>query len=137
MKCLVVDDSAFTRRILVNSLESMGFTLILEAADGAQAMERCTPDVVLVVTDWNMPGMSGVELVRSLRAKPELASIPVLIVTARTTREDMLEAADAGVDAYVLKPFTPDVLRKRALEAMQRGGAGADSGSEPATGTGG
>jgi len=120
MKCLVVDDSAITRRILVNSLRSIGFTKILEAVDGKQALELCTPDVDIVVTDWNMPGMPGVELVRSLRANPEFANVPVLLITARSGKEDVIEAASAGVDGYVIKPFTPDVLKSKLEEVIGR-----------------
>ena len=120
MKCLVVDDSAITRRILVNSLRTIGFTKIVEAVDGKQALEVCTADVDIVVTDWNMPGMPGVELVRSLRANTELAGIPVLLITARSGKEDVIEAAAAGVDGYVIKPFTPEVLKAKIEEVMGR-----------------
>jgi two-component system, chemotaxis family, chemotaxis protein CheY len=123
MKCLVVDDSAITRRILVNHLRTGGFTTILEAIDGKQALDLCTPDVDIVITDWNMPGMPGVELVRSLRANTELASIPVLLITARSCKDDVVEAANAGVDGYVIKPFTPDVLKQKIEEVLARGRA--------------
>jgi two-component system, chemotaxis family, chemotaxis protein CheY len=120
MKCLVVDDSAITRRILVNSLRSIGFTKIVEAVDGKQALEVCTSDVDIVVTDWNMPGMPGVELIRSLRANPDMAGIPVLLITARSAKEDVIEAASAGVDGYVIKPFTPEVLKAKIEEVLSR-----------------
>ena len=123
MKCLVVDDSAITRRILIHSLRAIGFTKILEAVDGKQALEACEPDVDIVVTDWNMPGMPGVELVRSLRANPAFASIPVLLITARAGKEDVIEAAAAGVNGYIIKPFTPEVLRAKIQEALVRPGA--------------
>jgi two-component system chemotaxis response regulator CheY len=122
MKCLVVDDSAITRRILVNSLRTIGFTKIIEAGDGKQALELCTPDVDVVITDWNMPGMPGVELVRSLRSNPEFASIPMLLITARNGKDDVVEAASAGVDGYIIKPFTPDVLKNKLDEVLERQG---------------
>lgn len=118
LKCLVVDDSGITRRILVNSLRAIGFTTIVEAVDGEQALKVCTPDVDVVVTDWNMPGMSGVELVRSLRANPELAAIPVILITARSGKDDVIEAAGVGVNGYVIKPFTPEVLRAKIEDVM-------------------
>jgi two-component system chemotaxis response regulator CheY len=122
MKCLVVDDSAITRRILVNSLRTIGFTKIIEAGDGKQALELCTPDVDVVITDWNMPGMPGVELVRSLRSNPEFAAIPMLLITARNGKDDVVEAASAGVDGYIIKPFTPDVLKSKLDEVLERQG---------------
>jgi two-component system chemotaxis response regulator CheY len=120
MKCLVVDDSNITRRILVNSLRSIGFTEILEATDGKQALELCSTDVEIILTDWNMPGMAGVDLVRNLRGRPDLQNIPVLLVTARTAKEDVIEAASAGVNGYVIKPFTPEVLRQKIEETLDR-----------------
>ena len=127
MKCLVVDDSAITRRILVNSLRQIGFRQIVEATDGKQALELCAADVDVVITDWNMPGMPGVELVRSLRANPDLARIPVLLVTARNGKDDVVEAANAGVNGYIVKPFTPDTLKGKLEELL--------AGRPPATGT--
>ena len=111
MKCLVVDDSAMTRRILLNSLRTIGITDTLEAVDGKQALEMCTAGVDLVITDWNMPGMTGVDFVRGLRANPDLAAIPVLLVTSRNAKDDVVEAVNAGVNGYIIKPFTPEVLR--------------------------
>ncbi len=123
MKCLVVDDSAITRRILAISLRQVGFDQILEAMDGKQALAMCTPDVDVVITDWNMPNMPGVELVRSLRANADLAGIPVLLVTARNAKDDVVEAANAGVDGYIVKPFTPETLKAKLEEILQRRGA--------------
>lgn len=130
MKCLVVDDSPLTRRILVNSLRAIGFTMVLEAVDARTAIAQCTPDLDLVVTDWNMPGMTGVDLVRTIRADPRLARLPVLLVTARNVKDDVLEAVDAGVSGYVVKPFTTDGLRSRIDELLHRPGP-----SDAATGT--
>jgi two-component system chemotaxis response regulator CheY len=117
MKCLIVDDSAIMRRILVNSLEAIGCTEILEAPDGERALVLCTPDVDLVITDWNMPGMAGMGLVRGLRANPETAAVGILLVTSCSNKSDFIEAEAAGVDGYVMKPFTPDVLKSQ-IEAV-------------------
>jgi len=119
MKCLVVDDSALTRRILVNTLRAIGFTVVVEAADASSAIAQCTPDLDIIVTDWNMPGMTGVEMVRTIRSTPSLARIPVLLVTARNVKDDVVEAVEAGVSGYVVKPFTPDSLRRRIDELLR------------------
>ena len=111
MKCLIVDDSLIMRRILVNSLHAIGCTEILEAPDGEQGLALCTPDVDLVITDWNMPGMAGMGLVRGLRSNPETAAVGILLVTSCSNKSDVVEAELAGVDSYVMKPFTPDVLK--------------------------
>jgi len=127
MKCLVVDDSGITRRILINSLRAIGFQDIIEATDGAQALEVCTPDVDIVLTDWNMPGMPGVELIRNLRADPKLADIPILLVTARNAKDDVIEAAAVGVNGYIIKPFKPEVLRLKLEEILTpKQGTGTD-----------
>ena len=118
MKCLVVDDSLITRRILINTLRIIGFTEIIEAGDGAQALEVCTPDVSVVLTDWNMPGMAGVEFVRSLRARPALAAIPVLLITSRNGKDDVVEASDAGITGYLVKPFKPETLKAKILDVL-------------------
>ncbi|MBI5170984.1 MAG: response regulator [Candidatus Eisenbacteria bacterium] len=118
MKCLVVDDSAITRRILVNSLRMIGFSEIVEACDGKQALELCDATVNVVLTDWNMPGMAGVELVRNLRANPSFAKLPVVLVTSRNFKEDVVEAANAGIDGYIVKPITPEILKAKLDELL-------------------
>jgi two-component system chemotaxis response regulator CheY len=120
VKCLIVDDSVIMRRILVNSLHAIGWTEIVEAADGEQALALCSADIHLVLTDWNMPGMSGVEFIRSLRSNPATASVPVLLVTSRSNKSDVTEAELAGVDGYVMKPFTPDVLKANIETVLSR-----------------
>jgi two-component system chemotaxis response regulator CheY len=116
MKCLVVDDSPTMRRIVVNALRTIGVTETCEAADGAEALAKFDGSVELVVTDWNMPVMSGLDLLRALRARPEGARVPVLMITARSVREDILAAAEAGISAYLVKPFTPQILRQKIDE---------------------
>jgi two-component system chemotaxis response regulator CheY len=113
MKCLVVDDSAMTRSIIVNCLRAIGYTDIVEAVSGERAIEMCTPDMDLVVTDWTMHGMTGVELIRALRANPETASLAILMVTSCCNPSDLAEAEAAGANGYVIKPFTRDVLERQ------------------------
>jgi two-component system chemotaxis response regulator CheY len=118
MKFLVVDDSATMRRIVINSLQRIGFTDYVEAADGAEALERFDESIEFVITDWNMPIMGGLDLVKALRARPDGARIPILMVTTRSVREDILAAAQAGVNNYVVKPFTPQILKEKIDQVM-------------------
>lgn len=113
MKFLVVDDSATMRRIIVNALQRIGFTECVEAGDGREALDRFDGSVSFVITDWNMPNMSGTELAKALRARDDGRTVPILMVTARSVREDILTAMEAGVNNYVVKPFTPQVLKEK------------------------
>ncbi len=113
MKCLVVDDSATMRRIVINALKSIGYGNVVEAGDGREALEHCDPSIDLVVTDWNMPVMGGLEFVRHLRARPATAKLPIIMVTTRSVKEDILQAVEAGVSSYILKPFTPQALKEK------------------------
>lgn len=113
MKCLVVDDSATMRRIVVNALKSIGYDNVVEAGDGSDALARCDASVELVITDWNMPVMGGLEFVKALRATPQHAKTPILMVTTRSVKEDIMQAVEAGVSGYILKPFTPQVLKEK------------------------
>jgi two-component system chemotaxis response regulator CheY len=124
MKCLVVDDSPTMRRIVVNALKSIGYVETLEAGDGHEALARCDGSVGLIITDWNMPNMGGLDLVKNLRAKPETSTTPILMVTTRSVREDILTAVQAGVSNYIVKPFTPQVLKEK-IDAMLAGAAAA------------
>ncbi len=117
MKFLVVDDSATMRRIVVNSLQRIGFTNTVEAGDGQEALARFDASVTFVITDWNMPNMSGTDFTRALRARPDGATVPVLMVTARSVKDDILTAMEAGVNNYIVKPFTPQVLKEK-IEAL-------------------
>ncbi len=112
MRFLVVDDSATMRRIVVNSLQRVGFTDVVEAGDGAEALEKIE-SIDFLITDWNMPKLSGAELTRAVRAREDTRALPVLMVTARSVRDDILTAMEAGIDSYVVKPFTPQVLREK------------------------
>lgn len=113
MKFLVVDDSATMRRIVVHSLQRIGFSDTVEAADGQEALNRFDSSIGFVITDWNMPNVSGIELTRALRARPDGAHVPVLMIAARSMREDVLAALDAGVNTYLMKPFSPQGLKEK------------------------
>jgi two-component system, chemotaxis family, chemotaxis protein CheY len=113
MKFLIVDDSATMRRIVTNSLGRIGYSEYVEAEDGVQALSVFDDSVQFVITDWNMPNMGGLDLVKQLRARPDGRSVPILMVTTRSIREDIVTAAQAGVNNYVVKPFTPDVLKEK------------------------
>lgn len=113
MKFLIVDDSATMRRIVANSLNRIGFTDFVEAGDGAEALAAFDGSIEFVITDWNMPNMGGLDLVKALRARPDGKGVPILMVTTRSIREDIVTAAQAGVNNYVVKPFTPEVLKEK------------------------
>lgn len=124
MKFLVVDDSATMRRIVVNSLQRIGYRDTVEASDGEEALARFDESVGCVITDWNMPTMSGADLTKALRARSDTGHVPILMATSRSTREDILNAIELGVSNYIVKPFTPQVLKEK-IDALlsPRGGA--------------
>ncbi len=114
IKVLVADDFATMRKIVRNILKQIGFEDIIEAEDGAVALQLLKQEKVgLVVTDWNMPNLSGLELLQSIRQNPATAKLPVLMVTAEGLKENVLEAVKAGVNNYVVKPFTAEVLQEK------------------------
>lgn len=121
MRILVVDDFSTMRRIVKNLLSELGFTNIVEADDGNTALPILEQGGIdFLVTDWNMPGMPGIDLLKAVRANPELASLPVLMVTAEAKREQIMEAAQAGVNGYVVKPFTADTLKEKVDKVFER-----------------
>ena len=130
MKILVVDESALMRRILVRAISSLGQVEITEAADGVQALEQCDGSVDVVVTDWSMPVMGGLELTKHLRANPGTANLSIMMVTARNLRENVREAAAAGVNAYLLKPVSREGLRKKIQQLTAIPGGEAAPGSD-------
>jgi len=114
MKVLVVDDFATMRKIVRNILKQIGFENIIEAEDGSVALRMIKNEPVgLVVTDWNMPNMSGLILLQEIRQNPDTAKLPVLMVTAEGLKENVMEAVKAGVNNYVVKPFTAEVLQEK------------------------
>ncbi len=121
MKILIVDDFSTMRRIIKNLLRDLGFTNTHEADDGSTALPMLrSGDFDFLVTDWNMPGMSGIELLKEVRADGKLASLPVLMVTAEAKRDQIIEAAQAGVNGYVVKPFTAQVLKEKIDKIFER-----------------
>ena len=116
MKILIVDDFSTMRRIIKNLLRDLGFTNTAEADDGTTALPMLkSGSFDFLVTDWNMPGMSGIDLLRQVRADERLKHLPVLMVTAEAKRDQIIEAAQAGVNGYVVKPFTAQVLKERPI----------------------
>jgi len=121
MKILIVDDFSTMRRIVKNLLADLGYTNTTEADDGKTAWPMLQAgDFEFVVTDWNMPGMTGIDLLKHIRAEPRLAALPVLMVTAEAQREQIIEAAKAGVNGYIIKPFTAATLKEKLDKIFQR-----------------
>lgn len=121
MKILVVDDFSTMRRIVKNLLKELGFTNIEEADDGATALPMLKQgNFDFLVTDWNMPGMTGIDLLKAVRADPALAHLPVLMVTAEAKREQIIMAAQAGVNGYVVKPFNGPTLKEKIDKIFER-----------------
>mgnify|MGYP001943258504 FL=1 len=121
MKILVVDDFSTMRRIIKNLLRDLGFSNADEADDGNTALPMLqTGKYDFLVTDWNMPGMTGIELLQHVRADENLKSLPVLMVTAEAKRDQIVAAAQAGVNGYVVKPFTAAVLKEKIEKIFER-----------------
>ncbi|WP_299493880.1 chemotaxis response regulator CheY [uncultured Shewanella sp.] len=121
MKILVVDDFSTMRRIIKNLLRDLGFNNTQEADDGSTALPMLQRgDFDFVVTDWNMPGMQGIDLLKAIRADDSLKHLPVLMVTAEAKREQIIAAAQAGVNGYVVKPFTAATLKEKLDKIFER-----------------
>ena len=121
MKILIVDDFSTMRRIVKNLLRDLGFTNTQEADDGTTALPMLVNgDFDFLVTDWNMPGMTGIELLKRVRADERLKNLPVLMVTAEAKRDQIVAAAQAGVNGYVVKPFTAAVLKEKIDKIFER-----------------
>ena len=114
MKILVVDDFPTMRRIVRNALKQLGYENVFEAEDGADAFEKLQAgNIDFVVTDWNMPNMNGLDLLKSIRGNDTLKDMPVLLVTAEAEKENIVQAAQAGVSGYIVKPFTAEVMGQK------------------------
>jgi two-component system chemotaxis response regulator CheY len=126
MKFLVVDDFSTMRRIVRNLLKELGFTNIEEAEDGAVALAKLKAGSFdFVISDWNMPNMTGIELLRAIRGDAALSSLPVLMITAEAKKENIIEAAQAKASGYIVKPFTAAVLDEKLskiLKTMEKAG---------------
>ena len=121
MKILIVDDFSTMRRIVKNLLGELGFSNTVEADDGNSALPILKQGGIdFLVTDWNMPGMTGRDLLKNIRADEKLKTLPVLMVTAESKREQIIEAAQAGVNGYIVKPFTAATLREKIDKIFER-----------------
>jgi len=121
MKILIVDDFSTMRRIIKNLLRDLGFNNTSEADDGNTALPMLQAgDFDFLVTDWNMPGMEGIDLLKAVRADEKLANLPVLLVTAEAKKEQIVEAAQAGVNGYVVKPFNAATLKEKIEKIFER-----------------
>ncbi|MFM9912395.1 MAG: chemotaxis response regulator CheY [Methylophilaceae bacterium] len=121
LKLLVVDDFSTMRRIIRNLLKELGFTNVEEAEDGVSALNKLQSGrFEFVVTDWNMPNMSGIELLKNIRKDPNLKDLPVLMVTAEAKRENIVEAAQSGANGYIVKPFTATTLEEKLNRIFEK-----------------
>jgi len=121
IKILIVDDFSTMRRIIKNLLRDLGFNNTFEADDGNTALPMLkSGDYDFVVTDWNMPGMEGIDLLKEIRKDQALCHIPVLMVTAEAKREQIIEAAQSGVNGYIIKPFTAATLKEKLEKIFER-----------------
>jgi two-component system chemotaxis response regulator CheY len=121
MKILIVDDFSTMRRIVKNLLRDLGYNNTVEADDGSTALPILQAGGIdFLITDWNMPGMQGIDLVREVRADPALKHIPILMVTAEAKRDQIIEAAQAGVNGYIVKPFTAGTLKEKIEKIFER-----------------
>lgn len=120
MKLLVVDDSSTMRRIIKNTLARLGYKDILEGEDGVQgwAVLNENPDMGMLITDWNMPEMNGLELVKKVRADGRFRDLPIIMVTTEGGKAEVITALKAGVNNYIVKPFTPQVLKEKLAAVL-------------------
>jgi two-component system chemotaxis response regulator CheY len=121
MKILIVDDFSTMRRIIKNLLRDLGFNNTHEADDGTTALPVLkSGGFDFLITDWNMPGMQGIDLLREVRADPQMATLPVLLVTAESKKDQIVMAAEAGVNGYIVKPFTAATLEEKIKKIFER-----------------
>lgn len=119
----MVDDFSTMRRIVAGLLRQAGFEQVAEAEDGAEALRKLeSEDFKIVVSDWNMPNMTGLELLKAVRSSPTLRDIPFLLITAEARKENIIEAAQAGADGYIVKPFTAITLNEKLTAILRRKG---------------
>lgn len=122
-KVLIVDDFATMRKVIRNLLKQLGYENIVEAEDGVMAFEELQGQKIdFVISDWNMPNMTGLELLKKVRADGSLSKTPFLMVTAESLKENVIEAVKAGVDSYIVKPFTADALSEKISQIEKKYG---------------
>jgi len=120
MKILIVDDSITIRRIIINALKTIGQTDVVEASNGKDALVKLSSNPVeFVITDWNMPEMNGLDFTKAVRADAAIADLPILMITTRGTENDVIEALQARVNSYIVKPFTPQELKDKIEEVVK------------------
>ena len=120
LKILAVDDSPTMRRIIINTLKRAGFRDVDEATDGKDALAKMQVDEFdFIITDWNMPEMDGLTFVNSIRAEEKYKSLPILMVTTRSVKDDIVQAMKAGVNSYIVKPFTPETLKDKIKQILR------------------
>jgi two-component system chemotaxis response regulator CheY len=118
---LVVDDSSTMRRIVINTLARCGFTNITEAGNGVEALAKCAQKQFdCILTDWNMPEMDGLTFTVTIRQQPNYANVPIMMITTEGGKKDIVEALTRGVTTYVVKPFTPDILKAKMDELIAK-----------------
>lgn len=123
MHFLVVDDFSTMRRIVMGLLRELDYSIITDADDGSTAwkiLESGTSGINFVITDWNMPVMDGLTLLKKIRSSPQLAQLPVLMITAEAKKENIIMAAEAGADGYIVKPFTAVILKEKIDKILHR-----------------
>ena len=121
MKILIVDDFSTMRRIIKNVLQDLGFNNTEEADDGTTALPMLrSGSYDFLITDWNMPGMQGIDLVQAVRADAKMGKMPILMVTAEAKKEQIVKAAEASINGYIVKPFTPETLREKIGKIFER-----------------
>ncbi len=118
MKCLLVDESTTMRRIFANALRSSGGHEVIEASDVESALRCCDGTIQAVITEWNLPRVAGLELVKHLRQSEATKAVRIMMVTARNGRQEVLQALQAGVNVYLLKPFSGESLRSKLDELL-------------------
>lgn len=120
LKILAVDDSPTMRRIIVNTLKRAGYDDVTEASDGKDALAKMKVEQFnFVITDWNMPEMDGLTFVSQIRGLDEFKDLPILMVTTRSVKDDIIEAMKAGVNNYIVKPFTPETLGEKIGQVLK------------------
>jgi two-component system, chemotaxis family, chemotaxis protein CheY len=119
MKILIVDDSLTMRRIIRTTLQGIGYSDFVDAADGVEAL-KVLEGVEFIITDWNMPNMDGLTFVKTVRSNPAYKALPIIMVTTEAGKEDIMEAIKNGVNNYIVKPFTKEILRQKIDQTLAK-----------------